>query len=499
MNLRPGGDWNGCWAEGDGVSYEDCTVPAELIVCGPPAAGVGGDFERESARTLRDQLPNGYIIATNVYLARGGGGFYECDAVLAAPGICDVLEIKCIRPGVSVGEDLITTSTGFCVDRVLSTLNNKAKVLSSRMLKPPFPSSRVHRSIKVDGQVVVPSDTRINFKYPAYNSSRPVRTLADTVAKYRELASESNFFGDTVARHEIRNAWVAYRDTSARGQRRTYRHLGRFAIRRQLKSEPGVYEYFAVDEPPCQMEVHLREFPFDPELPARELDVYLHQVAREMRILMKVRHPYVSCVIGHFQTGSSWVQVSDWFEGDRLDDIWPVLKETSGEEKMDIFIKAVQALQFCHERGVFHRNFGASALNVSQDLSDTRLGGFDCALDLSGTSTTSTSLARRDPRLVAPEDLQTGRSSNPRLSDIFQAGVLLYRLLENGEWPFSDTLEYVTSGGQLRPFSELPRDRETERLRSLALRMMDVNTARRPDLLKKVEQELEDILSGTSS
>jgi len=474
-------------------------VSAELIVCGEYAVGVGGEFERECARTLRDQLPDGYVIATSVHLARRGGEFYECDAVIAAPGVCDVLEMKCIRPEVSVGEDAITSPTGFCIDRVLSTLNHKAKVLASRTKQPPFPSTGLHKSVRVNSQVVVPSDTRINFRLPDHNASKPVRTLADTVEKYQRTATELGHFTDSVTSREIRNAWMAYRDASATRQRRTQRHLGRFAIRRQLSSEPGLYEYFAVDEPPCQMEVHLREFPFDPALPASELEAYLREVARETRILMKVRHPYVSCVVGHFQTGGSWVQVSDWFEGERLDDLWPIIAETSTWDKVGIFIKTIQALQFCHEKGVFHRNLGARTLRVSQDFAEIRLAGFDCALDLSGTLTTaSTVLARRDPKLVPPEDLQTGRSSNPRLGDIFQAGVLLYRLLENGNWPFTDTLEYVTSGGRLRPFSGPSQDAETETLRRLAPRMMDVNPARRPDLLRKVEQELEAALTGAA-
>ena len=471
-------------------------MSAELVVCGEPAAGVGGEFERECQRTLRDQLPEGYVIATNVYLARGGGGFYECDAVIAAPGLCDVLEMKCIRPEVLVGEDTITSSTGFCVDRALSTLDNKAKVLASRIAQRPFPSTGRHRSVRVNVQVVVPSDTRIDFRLPAYKTTRPVRTLADTVEKYRRGAAESTYFRDTVAWQEIRNAWRSYRDDSAKAQQRTTRHLGRFAIQRQLSTGPGLYEYFALDEPPCKMEVDLREFPFDSALPACELEAHLQKVARETRILIKVRHPYVSCVIGHFQTGSSWVQVSDWFEGDPLEDLWSVLAETPIWDKIAIFIKTIQALQFCHEKAVFHRNLGAKAVRVSQDLAEIRLGGFDCALDLSGTSATTSMLSRRDPRLVPPEDLQTGRSSNARLADIFQGGVLLYRLLENGEWPYPDTLEYVTSGARFRPFSEALGGSETEPLRNLALRMMDVDPTRRPDLLKKVEQELEKILGG---
>jgi hypothetical protein len=136
---------------------------------------------------------------------------------------------------------------------------------------------------------------------------------------------------------------------------------------------------------------------------------------------------------------------------------------------------------------------------VSQDLTDIRLGGFEYALELGGTSGTTGLLSRRDPRLVAPEDLQTGRSSNARLADVFQSGVLLYRLLENGEWPFTDTLEYVTSGARLRPFSGASADAEAQALRTLALHMMDVEPAHRPDLLKKVEQEIENVLGGARS
>jgi hypothetical protein len=139
---------------------------------------------------------------------------------------------------------MITSSTGFCIDRVFSTLDNKSKVLAVRRKQSPFPSATRQTAIKVNSQVVLPSDTRINFRLAAHNTARPVRTLADTVEKYRQRATESSSFNDSVSRREIRNAWMAYRDASARGQRRNARHLGRFAIRRQLASAQSLYEYF---------------------------------------------------------------------------------------------------------------------------------------------------------------------------------------------------------------------------------------------------------------
>lgn len=326
-------------------------MAAELIVWGEPAAGVGGEFERECARILRDGLPDGYVIATNVHLGRSGGGFYECDVVIAAPGLCDILEMKCIRPEISVGEDLITSSTGFPVDRVFSTLDLKAKVLASRRRRSPFLQNGRSPEARVNSQVVVPSEARIRFDWPDHRNAGLVKTLAETVDKYRKAAGRLDRFNDSIARKEIHNTWMAYRDASSKQDRRTSRHLGRFTIRRQLPTLPGAYEYFAVDEPPCKMEVHLREFPFDPVLPARELEPYLQEIARETRIVMKVRHPYVACVIGHFQTGASWVQVSDWFDGEELEDLWPTVAEMSSGEKVNIFIKVIQALQYCHEKG----------------------------------------------------------------------------------------------------------------------------------------------------
>ena len=471
-------------------------MPAQVVSFGEPAVGVGGEFEIECTRILRDSLPSGYVIATNVNLARGSGHFYECDIILSAPGLCDILELKCIRPDVTVWEDLLACSTGFTVDRVLSILDHKGKVLATRRGKPPFPSGSLHKSVWAGMQIVVPSDTRITFRLPEYAASKPVMTLDDTVKKYQSIAAASSHFSDANAQRENLNAWVSFRDESAKGMRRNHRQVGRFIIRRQLRNVGHVYEYFAVDERPCQMEVQLREFPFDAAVPALQLQRYLQAVARESRVLMKLRHPNIMCVIGHFQTGASWVQVSDWFEGNRLEDVWPAFRELSIYDKVGIFEKVLQAIQYCHERGVFHRNIGCDTVRVSADFTDVRVQGFDCALDLEGTaSSNSAVLSGRDGRLIPPEDLLSGTATNPRLSDVFQSGVLLYRLLENGNWPFSNTFEYSKSGGQPRPFSEPGNGRETEALRSIALQMIDAKPNRRPDLLCKIEQEIKSVFA----
>ena len=470
-------------------------MPAELVPCGDFSHGYGGEFERECARRLRDELPDGVVVATNVTLERGGGSFLECDAVVSAPGEWVVLEMKAMRPRVEVFEDVLRGAGGFAVDRVFSTLDLKAKVLRSRRERQPFPSNSAHRAGRVTSLIVVPDETTIAFRHATYGSSKPVRTLKDAVAHLALLAPNVSSPATKVLVTELTRGWRAYAQSSAPAQTKNGRQIGRYKIKREIGLTPSVTEYEAVDEPPCATEVRLREFRVDPALSTRELEEQLSGLARGMSVIRRIRHPHVSCVLGHFQTATSWVEVSDWFDGTSMETMWPALSELSTADRAGIGLKVIGALDYCHERGVFHRNVSAESVLVSADL-DVRLCGFDLARDLGATSTlTSTTLARRDPRLVPPEELR-GAVSNQRRGDIFQAGVLLYRLLEHGAWPFDSTLNYATDPSHtVRPFSAA-EDSESAALRALTLRMLGVDPQTRPDVLKRVEQELEATLAG---
>jgi protein kinase-like protein len=473
-------------------------MPAQLISCGEFAVGVGGEFERECARRLRDGLPDGYILATNVSLERGGGSFLECDMVASAPGVWVVCEMKALRAKVDVFEDLLRGAGQFTVDRVFSTLDLKAKVLRARRDKPPFPSSSIHTGTRIRTLVIVPDECDIRFHHKPHGEGRVVVTVVDALKRFQDVADEALTFGNLAARRELQRAWEAYCQSAAPGEARTPRQLGRYRVKKQLQARTrGVVEFHAVDEPPSTAEVRLREFPIDPTMPAAELDAELARLAREMTVLRKIRHPYVACVTGHFQTGCSWVEVSDWFDGKPIEELWPALRDATVLERAGILLKIIAALAHCHERGVFHRNVSASAVLVSADFADVRLGGFELARDLSATSTLSGGvLVSRDPRLVPPEELRGGSATNPRLGDVFQVGVLLYRLLENGAWPFSSTLDFATAPtGAFRDFIG-PEEAETPALRRLARRLMALEAAARPDQMERVEQEIESILAG---
>ena len=142
----------------------------------------------------------------------------------------------------------------------------------------------------------------------------------------------------------------------------------------------------AVDEPPCKMDVHLKEFNFNPLMSRDQLNTHLGAVSREMQTLRRIRHPYIACVTGHFQTGTSLVQVSDWFDGRSIEESWTVVRTLSFDDKLALMIKIVQALAFCHQKNVFHRNIHAGNVLVSSDCDEIRVRGFEYAKDLEGCS-----------------------------------------------------------------------------------------------------------------
>lgn len=461
---------------------------ADLLTFGEQSPTVGGDFERECCRRLRDELPDGVIIAANIESARGGGSFYEIDAVVSTPGLCDVLEFKCLRPKVEVHEDLLLTTLGYPVERVFTLVNKKARVLASQLRRKPFSHAIVPF---VSGIVVVPDDTEIAIVHEEYRSEPPIVRISEIIRKYRDrLSRDASALGDSHARVRNRNGWVAFHKTGTTAARSSHR-LGRFTIRRRLAADVGRREYIGIDESPCPVDVHLLEYPFDPTLPGKELQRALEAMAREFKILRRIRHPNISCVVGHFQTGSSWVQVSDWFDGRTLDEAMPSVAELPLVQRIGLFQSITAGLQFCHEKGVFHRNLDGRAVMIADDLQDVRVCGFECAFDVAASSSmTASRVAARDPRLVPPEELVGGNSKNLRLGDVFQAGVLLHRLLCAGRWPFESSLEYAVSQGQIVQGAE-GVDGEATGALALARRMMAIEPSRRPDMLARVDQELQ--------
>jgi len=165
-------------------------------------------------------------------------------------------------------------------------------------------------------------------------------------------------------------------------------------------------------------------------------------------------------------------------------------------QKLDLFLKIVQALHFCHTKGVFHRALSAKTVLVNENIDDLRLIGFEFAKDLNFTTTLADSdLFRRDPRIIPPEDIRRSGTIEPRLSDVFQAGILFYRLLENGSWPFEDTISYCESNGKVNPFCISDKQPGMDVIYKLINNMLSIVPRSRPYPLEQVAGTIQKVLS----
>ncbi len=110
---------------------------------------------------------------------------------------------------------------------------------------------------------------------------------------------------------------------------------------------------------------------------------------------------------------------------------------------------------------------------------------------------TDTKLDSRDSRLIPPEDfIFCGQKPNFRLYDIYQTGILFYRIIENGEWPFDSSYEYGQKNCKIRKFICHLEDMGIGKTMDLISGMIEIEPDHRVETMEQIEAELKEILSS---
>jgi hypothetical protein len=100
--------------------------------------------------------------------------------------------------------------------------------------------------------------------------------------------------------------------------------------------------------------------------------------------------------------------------------------------------------------------------------------------------------------IVPPEEILgkgTSVQINLRLYDIYQAGILFYRIIENGKWPFNSSFDFSTGADSARPMTAHKNEAGFSELEKLVNNMICVKPEDRPDPMQRIEDVLNDILS----
>jgi serine/threonine protein kinase len=276
--------------------------------------------------------------------------------------------------------------------------------------------------------------------------------------------------------------------SSPRSQR-----LGQYLVLKPLETSGYRRDFKGRDVPPNEVDVMLTEYAWDVLWPEDEIKQFVKNISTEMRALRKLRHPYIACLTGHFVTPNSIVQVSDWFDGKSIRDYWDEGSEFSIREKLHIMINLGEALHYCHLNAIFHRNITERAILVSDDFQDVRLSRFDCAkmLDISGTLPTE-KLTSRPIDHQAPEEFDSQSPVDSKKVDIFQFGVMMFRILFDGSRPFADSLEIDEDNPVFGELDEL--DSIDDSLRALIRKSLNADPKKRTDSMLEVVSKLREAI-----
>lgn len=475
-------------------------MTAEHIIFGEHPPGLGGQYESEVVSSLCKKLSNKCILILNPSFPRLDSFFYEYDLILINPFYCYVIEIKYFFEYVKVYDDWLEGVNGFQTSAVFSLLENKAKVLRGKFNdKKDFlywPESPYLSKLLIVG----PNDIKIIFKQKIHEKNNVLVSLSEAINIFQQLDKQYERHSYDAANYNIFKKRIKSYCEKLKDYPRSHHKIGRFFIKKTLQSNSGCFEYLASDEPPCKTDVHLKEYPFNNLLSSDEIEAYLSKVTIGMQILRNLRHQYLQCIIGHFQTGYSLIQISDWFDGESLETKFDELKSLSLYEKIGLMKKIAEGLSYCHSRGVFHRNISAENILISDDIDDLRITNFDFAKDISISRTLSTSFLQKRNRLIIPPEelLNSGvkKQFNLRLYDIFQTGLLFYRILENGTWPYKNALDYCTNDHFKIEYSCHSKDHGFEVINTLITNMLLKNPVKRVDPMEKIIYILNDSINS---
>ncbi|MEL7496180.1 MAG: protein kinase [Planctomycetota bacterium] len=217
---------------------------------------------------------------------------------------------------------------------------------------------------------------------------------------------------------------------------------------------------------------------------------------REARSAAKLRHPHIVKVHEIGIEGEAIFLISDFIEGITLDDLCQSQK-VPYQRSASIVALIADALHYAHQQGVIHRDVKPS--NVLLD-SEGRpfLSDFGLARDLEPEFTmTRDGEIIGTPAYMSPEQAAAEHSMINATSDVYSAGVMLFRLL-SGQLPFRGShrmlLHQVMNVEPPLPMSfddEIPDD-----LATIAMKAMEKEQRNRYQSAGELAADLRRYLSG---
>ncbi|GMT36412.1 hypothetical protein PFISCL1PPCAC_27709, partial [Pristionchus fissidentatus] len=157
----------------------------------------------------------------------------------------------------------------------------------------------------------------------------------------------------------------------------------------------------------------------------------LIRVYREIEVQKRLNHPYVLDIFQVMETDEKIYLVTELCRGGELFNLIQKRKRLSDQEARKYFYQLLLAIQYCHDRGVVHRDIKAENLLLDEfgsiKLADFGFSNFFTDSGMLGTFCGS-------PQYAAPEVFLGKKYHGPQL-DVWSMGVILHVFL-TGRTPF---------------------------------------------------------------
>jgi len=147
---------------------------------------------------------------------------------------------------------------------------------------------------------------------------------------------------------------------------------------------------------------------------------------KEAKILCQLSHPNICNIIDFLPKENALIM--QFIEGRDCDQIIKESGPFKSDTALDIACKISDALAYAHSRGIAHRDIKPKNIMLDKQ-GHVYLIDFGIAKEVGVTGLTVTGQMALTPQFAAPERLNPDRPYDPFISDIYELGASVYRLI----------------------------------------------------------------------